>query len=183
MSVKNALTFAHGDPVPGSPVFLMPADNVIDRANRTFTVRWPWIGRSMRRGALSVGRSWRQPSRCAGGGHTGGVVVSGERSRSEGREERLHAVLASIGALLKTVSSSHADLERKLAFFKRNHHRMGYHELQSRVLIVGSGTVEAANKVPVTQRMTWSGMQWTVDGGQGILSTRALLKSGRFNAA
>ena len=50
----------------------------------------------MWRGALSTARSWRQPSRCTGDGRTGGVVVSGERSRSEGREERLHAVLASI---------------------------------------------------------------------------------------
>ncbi len=88
-----------------------------------------------------------------------------------------------IGVLLKTASSGHADLERELAFFKRNHHRMSYHELRSRTLIVGSETVEAANKVPVTQRMKRLGMRWTVDGGQGILSIRALLKSGRFNAA
>ncbi len=60
---------------------------------------------------------------------------------------------------------------------------MGYHELRSRTLIVESGTVEAANKVPVTQRMKRSGMRWTVDGGQGILSIRALLKPGRFNVA
>ncbi len=78
------------------PVFPMPADCVIDRTNRAFTAHWPRIGRPMWRGALSLGRSWRQPSRCASGGRTGGVVVSGERSRSEGREERLHAVLASI---------------------------------------------------------------------------------------
>ncbi len=31
------------------PVFLMPADCVIDRANRVFTARWPRIGRSGRR--------------------------------------------------------------------------------------------------------------------------------------
>ncbi len=90
-------------------------------------------------------------------------------------------VIALIGTLLKTASSSHADLERELAFFKRNRHRMDYRELQSRTLIVGSGTVEAANQVPVTQRMKRSEMRWKVDGGQGILSIRALLKSGRFN--
>ncbi len=90
-------------------------------------------------------------------------------------------VIAAIGVLLKTASSDHADLERELAFFKRNRHRMGYHELRSWTLIVGSGTVEAANKVLVTQRMKRSGMR-TVDGGQGILSIRALLKFGRFNA-
>ncbi len=78
------------------PVFLMPADNVIGCADRAFTARWPRIGRPMWRGALSTARSWRQPSRCTGDGRTGSVVVSGERSRSEGREERLHAVLASI---------------------------------------------------------------------------------------
>ena len=92
-------------------------------------------------------------------------------------------VIALIGTLLKTASSSHADLERELAFFKRNRHRIDYRKLRSRTLIVGSGTVEAANKVPVTQRMKRSGMRWTVDGGQGILSIRALLKSGRFNGA
>ncbi len=79
-----------------------------------------------------------------------------------------------IGAVLKTASSGHADLERELIFFKRNRHRMGYYESRSRTLIAGSGTVETANKVLVTQRIKRSGMRWTLDGS--ILFTDQIVK-------
>ena len=45
----------------------------------------------------------------------------------------------------------------------------------------GSGVVEAANKVLVNQRMKRA--RWSVDGGQNVLTFRALMMSGRFDAA
>ena len=49
--------------------------------------------------------------------------------------------------------------------------------------MIGSGSVESANKVPVTARMKRSGQSWSRDGGQGVLTFRSLLKSGRFDQA
>ena len=55
--------------------------------------------------------------------------------------------------------------------------------LSDRGLAIGSGVVEAANKILVTQRMKRSGMRWRIPGGQAVLTVRALLKSERFDRA
>jgi len=76
-----------------------------------------------------------------------------------------------------------AAIERELAFFRKNRKRMCYRDLSDRGIAIGSGVVEAANKVLVTQRMKRSGMRWRIQGGQAVLTVRALLKSGRFESA
>ena len=75
-------------------------------------------------------------------------------------------------------------IRRVLKFFKKNRQRMQYAEMKQRGLPIGSGPVEACNRVLVQQRMKCSGMRWSEHGtGQAILSLRALWKSGRFDAA
>ena len=69
-------------------------------------------------------------------------------------------------------------IARELAFFRKNRQRMRYAAFQNRKLPIGSGVVEAANKVLVTQRLQCSGTRWKLDGtGQYVLSVRALWKS------
>ncbi len=46
---------------------------------------------------------------------------------------------------------------------------------------IGSGAVEAANTMIVNTRLKRSGQRWGRAGGQGVLTFRALLKSGRFD--
>ena len=58
-----------------------------------------------------------------------------------------------------------------------------YHRIAEEGYPIGSGEVEAANKLLVVQRLKRSGQSWGRDGGQGVLSQRALLKSGRFDRA
>ena len=48
---------------------------------------------------------------------------------------------------------------------------------------IGSGEVEAADKVPVTRRLKPSGQSLGQDGGQGVLAYRGLLKSDRSDRA
>ena len=80
---------------------------------------------------------------------------------------------------------------RELAFFRKHRRRMRYRDLSDRRLAIGSGVVEAANKILVTQRikilvtqrMKRSGMRWRIHGGQAVLTVRALIKSGRFDRA
>ena len=50
-------------------------------------------------------------------------------------------------------------------------------------LPIGSGVIEAACKTLATQRMKRSGMRWRHDGGQAILTLRALMQSHRFDHA
>ena len=60
---------------------------------------------------------------------------------------------------------------------------MRYAVLKAGGYAIGSGVVEAANKVLVAQRMKRAGMRWSVEGGQNILTFRALIRSGRFEQA
>ena len=60
---------------------------------------------------------------------------------------------------------------------------MRYASLKARGYTIGSGVVEAANKVLVNQRMKRAGMRWSIEGGQNVLTFRALIRSGRFDLA
>lgn len=75
------------------------------------------------------------------------------------------------------------DVRRELAFFRNNRRRMQYADAADAGYAIGSGSVESANKVLVTSRMKRSGQSWGRDGGQGVLTFRSLLKSGRFDRA
>ncbi|HEY5456377.1 MAG TPA: hypothetical protein VIJ96_12985 [Acidothermaceae bacterium] len=70
-----------------------------------------------------------------------------------------------------------------LGYFRRHRQRMRYARFARRKLPIGSGLIEAACKTLVTQRLKRSGMRWRTDGGQAILTLRALEQSGRFDRA
>ena len=70
-----------------------------------------------------------------------------------------------------------------LRYFRHNRHRMRYADAKARHLPIGSGVVEAACKSLVSQRLKCSGMRWRHDGGQAILTLRALVQSERFDSA
>ena len=60
---------------------------------------------------------------------------------------------------------------------------MRYADLRAHNLPIGSGVVEAACKTLVSQRLKRSGMRWRTEGGQAILTFRALCQSERFERA
>lgn len=70
-----------------------------------------------------------------------------------------------------------------LNYFRHHRHRMRYASFARRHLPIGSGIVEAACKTLVSQRLKRSGMRWRHEGGQAILTLRALEQSGRFDRA
>ena len=74
-------------------------------------------------------------------------------------------------------------LRTELAFFRKNRDRMAYAATAAKNLPIGSGVVEAACKTLATQRLRRSGMRWRHDGGQAILTLRALAQSDRFDNA
>ncbi len=113
------------------------------------------------------------------------------KSRSE--HERLKVILRETPGGVTTVIRALAYRHRKhprrkkltceLKYFRTNRHRMDYAGLKARGLPIGSGVVEAANKTLVAVRMKRSGARWRIAGGQGVLTFRALAKTGRFDRA
>ena len=72
------------------------------------------------------------------------------------------------------------EIEAELKYLQRNRRKMNYFELKQNNLPIGSGVVEAACKNLIGARMKKSGMRWTVDGGQTILTLRSLILSDRW---
>ena len=87
---------------------------------------------------------------------------------------------------LKHLASKHprrATIAQSLTYFRKHKRRMRYFELQSNGFMIGSGIVEAACKTLVTQRLKQSGMRWSTDGAQAILTPRGWDQSDRFDEA
>jgi hypothetical protein len=96
------------------------------------------------------------------------------------------AILRSMnGFLLRTKLSASrtAELKTEITFFRKNKHLMKYQDFISRGLPIGSGPIEAAAKTIVKQRMCRSGMSWSREKGQYVLTIRAYVKSGLWENA
>lgn len=74
-------------------------------------------------------------------------------------------------------------LETELTYFRNQQPRMHYADYIRRGLPIASGVMEAACKTLVTQRLKQSGMIWTNEGGQAILTLRSLIQSNRWHSA
>ena len=74
-------------------------------------------------------------------------------------------------------------LRAELVYFRRHRKHARYQELVSQNLPIGSGVVEAVCKTLVSQRLKCSGMRWDYEGGQAILTFRALSHSKLFDNA
>jgi hypothetical protein len=67
-------------------------------------------------------------------------------------------------------------------YFTTHAARMDYPRFVARQLPIGSGAVESAGKQLVTHRAKQAGMRWSAAGLQGVLSLRALHRSGGWAA-
>ena len=73
-----------------------------------------------------------------------------------------------------------AEVDKALGYFETNAERMRYAQFRALGLFVGSGAVEAGCRAVVAQRLTLSGMRWTVRGAAAIVSLRCQAASGRW---
>jgi hypothetical protein len=80
----------------------------------------------------------------------------------------------------RTLMKHIPELESEIKYLQHNKTRMNYFELLKKNLPIGSGVVEAACKNLIGARMKKSGMRWTLDGGQTVLTLRSLLLSNRW---
>lgn len=72
-------------------------------------------------------------------------------------------------------------LNRQRVYFVNNGARMRYAEFRRRGLPIGSGPVEAACKFLIKTRLCRSGMRWSKEGGQAVLTLRTYVKSNRWD--
>jgi hypothetical protein len=72
------------------------------------------------------------------------------------------------------------DIESEIKYLQHNRKRMNYFKLRQKKLPIGSGVVEAACKNLIGARMKKSGMRWSIDGGQTVLTLRSIILSNRW---
>jgi hypothetical protein len=81
----------------------------------------------------------------------------------------------------RTLVKENSEIESEIKYLQHNRTRMNYCELREKKLPIGSGVVEAACKNLIGSRMKKSGMRWTIDGGQVVLTLRSLILSNRWD--
>jgi hypothetical protein len=74
------------------------------------------------------------------------------------------------------------EVESELKYLQHNKKRMNYYELKQQHLPIGSGVIEAACKNLIGARLKKSGMRWTYQGGQTVLTLRSFVLSKRWEA-
>jgi hypothetical protein len=72
------------------------------------------------------------------------------------------------------------ETEKELGYFLNNAPRMRYRWFRSRGLFTGSGVVEAGCKAVIGQRLKQSGMHWTVNGAESIITLRCAQASSQW---
>lgn len=92
--------------------------------------------------------------------------------------------IAQLVASLRAIQTTDAELAKKIRnqadYFTSNAARMNYPKFRQQHLFVGSGVIEAGCKTVVGQRLKQSGMFWTVNGANSILTLRCSHLNGRF---
>ncbi len=80
----------------------------------------------------------------------------------------------------RSIIKKNPEIEAEIKYLQHNRSRMDYFQLRQKNLPIGSGVVEAACKNLIGARMKKSGMRWTIDGGQTVLTLRSLILSNRW---
>jgi hypothetical protein len=80
----------------------------------------------------------------------------------------------------RSITKRNPEIEVEIKYLQHNRKRMNYFQLRQHHLPIGSGVVEAACKNLIGARMKKSGMRWTSEGGQTVLTLRSLILSNRW---
>ena len=80
----------------------------------------------------------------------------------------------------RSITKRNPEIEAEIKYLQHNRKRMNYFQLRQHNLPIGSGVVEAACKNLIGARMKKSGMRWTLEGGQTVLTLRSLILSNRW---
>jgi hypothetical protein len=105
------------------------------------------------------------------------MTIHQDELLDEGRIEELVAAL-------RAIDSPHPELLEKIRveadYFENNRERMRYPKFRAQHLFIGSGVIEAGCKTIIGSRCKQSGMFWTVNHANAIISLRCCHRNGRF---
>jgi hypothetical protein len=119
-------------------------------------------------------------------GRAASAIYKDEREREQWLDEQCHnlkhkhhaasRILRDLeqAATAKMTVQQRKDLQECITYFGNHLHQMRYARYIEKGMPIGSGVTEAACKTLVKQRLCCSGMRWTPEGAQIILSLRAL---------
>ncbi len=108
-------------------------------------------------------------------GHDARIKAWADERCDELEGGRFEAVLAALRS-----ASACEEASKCVEYMQRNRDRMRYAKFRAAGLCVGSGVVESGCKSIVGSRLKQSGMKWTVNGANAILSLRCCIKSRRY---
>jgi hypothetical protein len=118
---------------------------------------------------------------------TAAAICRNEQEREQWLDEQCHnlkhkhhaaqRILRELeqAATTKMKPDQKKDLQDCITYFGNHLHQMRYARYLENAIPIGSGVTEAACKTLVKQRLCCSGMRWTPEGAQIILSLRALV--------
>lgn len=81
----------------------------------------------------------------------------------------------------QAVSTTRKHGRRQPTYFERHTDRMEYPRLRARKIPIGSGVTESTCKLVVCDRLRRTGMRWSSEGGQAVMTLRAWLVSDSFD--
>lgn len=76
---------------------------------------------------------------------------------------------------IKKIDESVVNLK---TYLRNNRDKINYREYIKKGYYIGSGAIESANKVILQKRLKQSGMRWSVESAQAVLTLRAKVESG-----
>ena len=124
-----------------------------------------------------------------------GTALHGEKGekRIQWVEQSLYTLLYGnvgylIGALRQTATKRICKkrqaqvIEKTITYFENHRHMMAYHTYLKKGYPIATGLVEGACGSLVKDRMEQSAMRWSIKGAQAVLSQRAVMQNGDWNA-
>jgi hypothetical protein len=103
-----------------------------------------------------------------------------DRRRKELDNGQVEKVIEAIKQLSPSSECYREISEKTVNYFEKNKERMRYNVFRRKGFFVGSGVLEAGCRSVIGQRLKQSGMHWSVEGANNIISLRCCFFSNRW---
>lgn len=103
-----------------------------------------------------------------------------DKRRKELDNGRVEKVIEAITQLSPSSECYREICEKTINYFEKNKERMRYNVFRKKGYFVGSGVLEAGCRSVIGQRLKQSGMHWSVEGANNIISLRCCFFSNRW---
>jgi len=95
------------------------------------------------------------------------------------KNEQVDVFLKELEILPEKNKSLQKSKNQLLTYLTNNKKRINYGKFLREGLLIGSGSIESANRDVIQKRMKLSGQRWTVQGAKQMLNMRTCYKSGK----